>query len=63
MYKMMPLGKAPLPLAFLIHHCAMEIHPTPQSHNEVLIHSHLIYLAVLPLMEIHLMFSFYSWLL
>ena len=37
--------------------------PHPQSHSEALIHSHLIYSAILPLMEIHLMFSFYSWLL
>ena len=54
----MHIRRALLPLAFLIHHYAMEIHPTPQSHNETLIHSHLIYLAILPLMEIHLMLVF-----
>ena len=37
---MMLPRKVLLPLAFLIHHYAMEIHPTPQSHDEVMRFTH-----------------------
>lgn len=37
---MMLPQKVLLPLAFLIHHYAMEIHSTPQSHNEVMRFTH-----------------------